>query len=86
MFLQCALDEDCLVMVVLLLVKLGLSAFSKGYTNFQLRHGLVNRKKITRPEEASRMRCNTVAIKNSKYQNKFINLLFDGTCMIDNII
>ena len=36
------------------------------HVTIQLRHGSVNRKMITRPEEASRMKCNTVAVKKSK--------------------
>ena len=34
------------------------------HVTIQLRHGSVYLKKITSPEEASRMRCDTVAIKN----------------------
>ena len=44
----------------------------------QLHHGSLNRKKITRPEEASRMRCDTVTTKNSmsrwpELYNNFVN-------------
>ena len=58
------------------------------HTTIQLHHGSLNWKKvIRRPEEASRMRCNTVAIKivSPDDQNPIIDLLFDDTWMIDNI-
>ena len=61
------------------------------HVKIQIRHISVNRKKITRPEEASRMGCDTVAIKrkekkvNPEDQNYSINLLFDDTRIIDNI-
>ena len=47
------------------------------HVTIQLRHGSVNWKKITQPEEASRMRCH-VAIKNSKSRRPE---LFDQFCL-----
>ena len=50
-------------------------------------HRSMNQKEITWPDEASRMRYDTVATKNNKsrWPELFNYFLFDNTLMIDNI-